>query len=62
LESKKEIVIPIKVRDNDEERDEMFGVKLYDPWPAAVKVSKKDTLVVEIVTDVERKKKAAALT
>ena len=62
MESKKEIVIPIKVRDNDEERDEMFGIKLYDPWPAAVKVSKKDTLVVEIVTDVERKKKAAALT
>jgi len=62
MESKKEIVIPIKVRDNDEERDEMFGVKLYDPWPAAVKVSKKDTLVVEIVTDVERKKKATALT
>ena len=62
MESKKEIVIPIMVRDNDEERDEMFGVKLFDPWPAAVKVSKKDTLVVEIVTDVERKKKATALT
>ena len=58
MESKKEIVIPIIVRDNDEERDEMFGVKLFEPWPAAVKVSKKDTLVVEIVTDVERKKKA----
>lgn len=58
MESKKEIVIPVITRDNDEERDEMFGVKLYDPWPAAVKVSKKDTLVVEIVTDIERKKKA----
>lgn len=56
MESKKEITVPILQKEGEEERDEMFGIKLYDAWPAAVKVSKKDTLVIEIVTDAERKK------
>jgi len=28
--------------DPEEERDEMFGLKLYDAEPSAVKISKKD--------------------
>ena len=32
-----------------------------DPEPAAVKISKKDTLLVEIVADAEKKKQAEAL-
>lgn len=53
-ESKKEIIIPILPHTDapeDEIRDEIFGVKLYDPEPAAVKVSRKDILHVEIVKD-----------
>lgn len=48
--------------DPDEERNEIFGVKLYDADPIAVKISKKDTCVVEIVTDSEKKKQSEALT
>lgn len=52
-ECKKEIVIPILQHEDAEgkERDEIFAVQLYDPEPAAVKISKKDTIMVEIVTD-----------
>jgi len=62
-ESEKEIVIPIIQREteNDEPRDEIFGVQIYDAHPAAVKISKKDTCIVEIVTDAETKKQAEAL-
>jgi hypothetical protein len=44
-ECKKEIVIPILAHEDapeNEERDEIFGVKLYDAHPVAVKISKKD--------------------
>jgi solute carrier family 8 (sodium/calcium exchanger) len=34
---------------------------LYDAEPSAVKISKKDTCIVEIVTDAEAKKQAEAL-
>ena len=39
----------------------MFGLKLYDAEPAIVKVSKKDTAIIEIVTDSERKRQADAV-
>jgi len=62
-ESKKTITIKILAHeDPEEERDEIFGLKLYDAEPAAVKISKKDTAIIEIVTDTERKKQAEALT
>ena len=48
------ISIPIIAReDAEEERDEIFGLKLYAADPVAVKISKKDTAVIEIVTDGE---------
>ena len=37
----------------DDERDEIFGLKLFNPEPAAVKISKKDTVMIEIVTNAE---------
>ena len=62
-ETEKEIVIEILQRElaEDETRDEIFGVQLFDAHPAAVKISKKDTCIVEIVTDAESKKQAEAL-
>ena len=48
-------------REEEEERDEIFGLKLYDADPSAVKISKKDTAVIQIVTDSEKKKQAEAL-
>ena len=60
-EGKKEIVIPILRHDNAPaggERDELFGVQLYDPEPAIVKISKRNTLLVEIVTDAQKAKQA----
>ena len=42
-------------------RDEIFGVQLYDAEPAAVKISKKDTCIVEIVNDAQAKKQQDAL-
>jgi len=44
-----------------EVRDEIFGVQLFEAEPIAVKISKKDMCVVEIVNDAEAKKKAEAL-
>jgi len=57
-ETKKEILVEIlpKANEGDEHRDEIFGVQIFDAEPAAVKISKKDTCIVEIVTDVESKK------
>ena len=56
--------ITIKILDHefpDEERDEIFGLKLYDADPVAVKISKKDTAIIQIATDVEKQKQAEAL-
>lgn len=62
-ESKKTITVKILAHENpDDERDEIFGVKLYDAEPGVVKISKKDTCIIEIVTDAERKKQTEALT
>ena len=63
-ESSKQIVIPILAHPDapdDEIRDEIFGVKLYDPLPAAVKVSRKDVCVIEICKDAEQKAQDEAL-
>ena len=54
-ESRKTINITILEKEG-EERDEIFGLKLYDADPAAVKISKKDTAIIEIVTDAAKKK------
>ena len=64
-ESSKQIVIPILPHPDapeDEVRDEIFGVKLYDPQPAAVKVSRKDVCVIEICKDAVQKAQDEALT
>lgn len=42
-------------------RDEVFGVKIFNPKPEIVKISKKNSIIVEIVTDAETKKQAEAL-
>ena len=63
-EVEKYIEIPILKREDDEEdtvRDEIFGIKLYDPQPQIVKISKKDIQIVEIVTDAESKRQADSL-
>lgn len=63
-EGKKEITIPILQHadaPDGEERDEILGIKLFDPEPTAVKISKKDTLLIEIVTDAEKVKQSEAL-
>ena len=63
-ETRQDIIVPILKREDEDEntvRDEIFGVKLFDADPSIVKISKKDTCIVEIVTDAERKKQAEAL-
>lgn len=59
LEVQHAIVVPILERDDlpeDAKRDEVFGVRLFDAEPVVVKISKKDRILVEIVTDAETKK------
>ena len=55
-ESSKEIVVKIiqdvDMKDGDK-RDEVFGVKIFNPKPDVVKISKKNSILVEIVTDAE---------
>ena len=60
-EIEKEIEVVILEREDVEKRDEMFGVKIFNPLPEGVKISKKDTCFVEIVTDEEGKKRAEAI-
>ena len=40
----------------DVKRDEIFGVKIFNASPSVVKISKKDQIIIEIVTDAETKK------
>ena len=54
-------ILPRPDLDEDTKRDEIFGVKIFDPAPSVVKISKKDRIIVEIVTDAETKKQAEAL-
>lgn len=62
-ECEKDIIVPIIQRTlkQGEERNEMFGVKLYSPDPIAVKISKKNTAMVEIVSDAKAKRQQEAL-
>ena len=60
-QSRQEIEVKILERDDLEKRDEVFGVRLSNAQPSVVKISKKDSLIVEIVTDAETKKQADAL-
>ena len=48
-------------KEEDEKRDEVFGVKIFNANPPIVKISKKDSIIVEIVTDAETKKQAEAI-
>lgn len=60
-ETMKEIVIPIKAREDLEVRDESFLVQLSNVTPAGAKLSKKSYMVVNIVTDAKAKKQQEAL-
>ena len=54
--------ISVKILQRDVEvRDESFGMQLSDITPAGAKLSKKSFMIVNIVTDVEGKKKQEAL-
>ena len=57
-EVEKEIKIPILEHqtEEEEERDEIFGIKIFDPQPEIVKISSKNVQIIEIVTDAEKKK------
>ena len=53
-EVEKEITIRIlEGKDHNGKRDEFFGIRLKDPKPAGVRISRKDQLIIEIVTDAE---------
>lgn len=60
-ETSKTIEIQILERKDQEVRDESFGVQLSNVRPAGAKLSKKSFQIVNIVTDVESKKKQEAL-
>ena len=60
-ETSKTIVISIINRPELEMRDESFGLQLSNITPAGAKLSKKSFQIINIVTDVEGKKKAEAL-
>ena len=47
--------------DNDEPRDDSFGIQLSDITPDGAKLSKKSFMIINIITDVESKKKQEAL-
>lgn len=47
--------------EGDEVRDEVFGIRLSNMQPAGAKLSKRSFMLVNIVTDVESKKKQEAL-
>jgi len=60
-ETTKTITIEILVREDVDMRDESFGLQLSNITPAGAKLSKKSFQIVNIVTDVESKKKHEAL-
>lgn len=59
-ETVKTIIIKIIDRPDQEVRDESFGIKLSNCVPEGAKLSKNSFKIVNIVTDVESKKKAEA--
>jgi len=60
-ETEKRIPIQILQRDDVQGRDESFAVQLSNVYPAGAKLSKKSFMIVNIVTDVENKRKQDAL-
>jgi solute carrier family 8 (sodium/calcium exchanger) len=58
-ENENMIKVKILPRPSQEVREEAFRIRLFNPH--IVKLSKKDTIIVEIVTDEQSKKKADAL-
>ena len=56
-----EIVVRILHREDVEERDESFGIRLQNVTPAGAKLSKKSFQIINIITDKEGKKKSEAL-
>lgn len=55
------IVVKIINREDIEERDDSFGVRLSNITPEGAKLSKKSFIIINIVSDKEGKKKAEAL-
>lgn len=49
--------IHVKILEKDGDRNESFGIKLLSVEPEAAKLSKKDFIMVNIVTDAEAKKR-----
>jgi len=60
-EMSKVIEIPILPREDIDERDESFGIQLSNITPEGAKLSKNSYKVINIVTDIEGKKKEEAL-
>jgi len=56
-ETEASIKVTILAREDVTERNESFGVKLISIEPEAAKLSKKDFIMVNIVTDAEAKKR-----
>ena len=56
-ETEKTITVPILQRKDEEHRSESFAVQLANIWPDGAKLSKKSFMIVNIVTDLEGKKK-----
>jgi len=55
------IEVPILAREDVQERDDSFGIQLFNIVPDGAKLSKKSFQIVNIITDVEGKKRAEAL-
>ena len=60
-ETEKTICIKILQRPDQDSRDESFGIQLSNISPQGAKLSKKSFQIVNIITDVETKKKTEAL-
>lgn len=55
-ETKKSVTVKIIPKDDDEPRDESFGFKLFNCHPEGAKLSKKAMVLVNIVTDLDKKR------
>lgn len=61
-ETKKSVQVKIIPKGEDEVRDESFGFKLYNCNPEGAKLSKKAMVLVNIVTDLDKKRQQDAYT
>jgi hypothetical protein len=60
-ETRNIIKVTIKAKPDAEMRDDSFGIQLSGITPDGAKLSKKSFMIINIVTDVEEKKKQEAL-